>query len=273
MAFSLTRRLHPTKKRSEARAGKTGTAASRGDKSGAPAEVPVVDVRDLGKTYYMAGGLSQEVLKHISFQVFSGEFVAIMGHSGSGKSTLMNILGCLDRPTVGTYRISGKLVSDKTDEELAEIRGREIGFVFQNFNLLMKRSIADNVSLPLIYRGVGEKERYRRALAILDQVGLTGYADRLPSQISGGMQQRVAIARALVNNPSLIFADEPTGNLDTKTSDEIMALFSDLNKKGITVILVTHEEDVADYAERLIKITDGRKEFDGSRKAYRKEFL
>ncbi|MDR2901925.1 MAG: ABC transporter ATP-binding protein, partial [Lactobacillales bacterium] len=216
------------------------------------------------------GGLSQEVLKHVTFEIQKGEFVAIMGHSGSGKSTLMNILGCLDRPTSGTYKLSGKLVSDKSDEELAVIRGREIGFVFQNFNLLMKRSIADNVSLPLIYQNVSEKERYRRAVEMLDRVGLKGNEDRLPTQISGGMQQRVAVARAMINHPAILFADEPTGNLDTKTSVEIMALFEKLNEQGITVILVTHEEDIADYANRLIKITDGRIEYDGPRAKYKK---
>jgi len=232
---------------------------------------PVIEVKHLYKTYFMEGGNSQLVLKDINFQINEGEFVAIMGPSGSGKSTLMNILGCLDKPTKGHYVLDNYDIETKDDIELAKIRGQKIGFVFQNFNLMMKRSIADNVSLPLIYQNIGEKERYKRALQMLKKVGLLGYQKRPPSQISGGMQQRVAIARALVNNPSIIFADEPTGNLDSKTSDEIMELFTELNKQGITIVLVTHEDDVANYATRMIKISDGCKVYDGLRKDYSKE--
>ncbi|MBQ3695809.1 MAG: ABC transporter ATP-binding protein [Alphaproteobacteria bacterium] len=228
----------------------------------------VIEVKDLCKTYFMDGGASQVVLKHIDFKIYEGEFVAIMGHSGSGKSTLMNTLGCLDRPTSGEYYLAGEPVAKRTDKELAIIRGQKIGFVFQNFNLMMKRSIVDNVCMPLIYQGISESERRTRALEMLKVVGLDGYGDRLPTQISGGMQQRVAIARALINNPKIIFADEPTGNLDSTTSDEIMNLFTELNKKGITIVLVTHEDDVANYAKRMIKISDGQVEYDGPRKEY-----
>lgn len=228
----------------------------------------VVDVKNLTKTYFMPGGMSQQVLKGVSFQINSGDFVAIMGHSGSGKSTLMNTLGCLDRPTSGKYVLAGQEVSKLSDDELAVVRGKTLGFVFQNFNLLMKRTIADNVSLPLLYQGVSKKECYEKACLMIERVGLKGYADRIPSQLSGGMQQRVAIARALINNPKIILADEPTGNLDSQTSDEIMGMFQELNDEGITVILVTHEPDVAMYAKRLIRIADGVVEYDGSVKDY-----
>ena len=229
----------------------------------------VIEVKDVCKTYFMSGGTSQSVLKHVNFTINSGEFVAIMGHSGSGKSTLMNILGCLDRPTSGEYLLEGQNVANLSDSEMAKIRGKRIGFVFQNFNLLMKRTLVDNVSLPLIYQNTSTNARREKAFQLLDHVGLKGYENRLPTQISGGMQQRVAIARALVNDPAIIFADEPTGNLDTRTSNEIMDLFTELNKQGITIVLVTHEEDIADYAKRLIMIVDGQIQYDGLREEYK----
>ena len=227
----------------------------------------VVRLQDVRKSYFMMGGLTQLVLKGISFEVKSGEFVAIMGHSGSGKSTLMNILGCLDRPTAGQYWLDGQDVSQQSDDELARVRNKTLGFVFQNFNLLTKRTILDNVSLPLLYQGASVSECKKRALEMLDSVKLHGYDAYIPSQLSGGMQQRVAVARALINNPTLILADEPTGNLDTQTSNEIMDLFCELNRKGITIILVTHEPDIARYAKRLVRIADGLVEYDGEVKA------
>ena len=223
----------------------------------------VIEVKNLYKTYFMEGGNSYPVLKDINFQINEGEFVAIMGPSGSGKSTLMNTLGCLDKPTSGIYQIDEQIVSSMNDDQLAEIRNKKIGFVFQGFNLLMKRTLLDNVCIPLIYAGYNLEEQHKRARDMLTHVKLGNFVDRFPNQISGGMQQRVAIARALINNPTLILADEPTGNLDTKTSIEIMDLFTELNKEGKTIVLVTHEPDIANYAKRLIYILDGVVHYDG----------
>lgn len=230
----------------------------------------VIEIKNVRKTYFMDGGMSQEVLKGVDLTVEKGEFVSIMGPSGSGKSTFMNILGCLDRPTSGTYVLGGKEVSVLNDGELAHIRNRMIGFVFQGFNLLMRRTLTDNVSLPLIYDNrLNRNEEIERAEEMLKLVGLERFSGRFPNQISGGMQQRVAIARALVNNPEMILADEPTGNLDSKTSDEIMLFFQQLNREhGITIVLVTHEPDVAQYAKRLVRIVDGVIEYDGDVSAY-----
>jgi putative ABC transport system ATP-binding protein len=198
-----------------------------------------------------------QVLHGVTLRIEPGDSVAIMGSSGSGKSTLMNILGCLDKPTSGHYHLDGRDVSRLSRGELAEVRNRTIGFVFQNFNLLSRTSALENVELPLIYAGVGTRERTRRAKAALERVGLGPRLDHHPSQLSGGQQQRVAIARALVSNPKLILADEPTGNLDSRTSVEIMALFQELGATGITVVLVTHENDIATYARRVIVLKDG----------------
>lgn len=230
----------------------------------------VIVIKDVCKTYTMAGGMSQSVLKHVNLKVEKGEFVAIMGPSGAGKSTFMNILGCLDRPTLGAYVLGGKEVSAMNDDELARVRNKMLGFIFQGFNLLMRRTLVDNVALPLIYANdIAPQERKKRAESLLEMVGLKGFTDRYPNQISGGMQQRVAIARALVNDPELILADEPTGNLDSKTSDEIMLFLQKLNReRGITIVLVTHEPDVAAYAQRLVRIVDGQIAYDGAVKAY-----
>lgn len=232
----------------------------------------VIVIKDVCKTYTMAGGMmSQSVLKHVNLKVEKGEFVAIMGPSGAGKSTFMNILGCLDRPTSGAYVLGGKEVSAMNDDELARVRNKMLGFIFQGFNLLMRRTLVDNVALPLIYANdIAPQERKKRAESLLEMVGLKGFTDRYPNQISGGMQQRVAIARALVNDPELILADEPTGNLDSKTSDEIMLFLQKLNReRGITIVLVTHEPDVAAYAQRLVRIVDGQIAYDGAVKEYR----
>ena len=199
-----------------------------------------------------------EALKGISFDIAAGEFVAIMGASGSGKSTSMNILGCLDLPTSGRYLLDGIDVGGMTTDQLADIRNKKLGFVFQGFNLLARTTAIENVELPLVYAGFHSKERRQLAMLAMEQVGLSGKENNHPSQLSGGQQQRVAIARALVNNPAVILADEPTGNLDSSTTEEIMGLFASLNKQGITIIMVTHEHDVAAYAGRQITFKDGR---------------
>ncbi|WP_396210050.1 ABC transporter ATP-binding protein [Flavobacterium sp.] len=197
------------------------------------------------------------VLKGIDLEIKKGEYVALMGPSGSGKSTLMNILGCLDTPTSGTYILNGKHVSEMQDDELAGIRNKEIGFVFQTFNLMPRTTALDNVALPMVYAGYSKSERIERATEVLKQVGLDDRMDHKPNQLSGGQRQRVAVARALVNKPSIILADEPTGNLDSKTSVEIMNLFNEIHANGNTVILVTHEEEIAAYAHRIIRLRDG----------------
>lgn len=203
-----------------------------------------------------------KVLKGISLEIKKGEYVALMGPSGSGKSTLMNLLGCLDTPTSGTYILNGNRVSDMSDDELAEIRNKEIGFVFQTFNLIPRQTALENVALPMIYAGITEKNRKIRAEEVLSDVGLADRMDHRPNQLSGGQRQRVAVGRALVNKPSIILADEPTGNLDSKTSLEIMNLFNEIHAQGNTVILVTHEEDIAENAHRIIRLMDGLVEQD-----------
>lgn len=218
---------------------------------------PLIQLKNIHKSYPL-DGFDLEILKGINLEIAAGEFVAIMGPSGSGKSTLMNILGCLDTPTSGEYILDGKNIEHLSGDQLAEIRNRKIGFVFQGFNLLSRTSAIENVELPMVYAGVTNKEREERAAKALDSVGLHERMHHQPNQLSGGQQQRVAIARAIVNEAPIIFADEPTGNLDTKMSVEIMDLFTKLNKElHRTIILVTHEEDIALYANRIIKIVDG----------------
>ncbi|MFC6097986.1 ABC transporter ATP-binding protein [Flavobacterium qiangtangense] len=214
------------------------------------------------KRDFQLGNEVINVLKGIDLNINKGEYVALMGPSGSGKSTLMNLLGCLDTPTSGTYILNGNDVSQMTDDNLAEIRNKEIGFVFQTFNLLPRTTALDNVALPMIYAGYSKSERKERATEVLTQVGLADRMDHEPNQLSGGQRQRVAVARALVNRPSIILADEPTGNLDSKTSVEIMNLFNEIHANGNTVILVTHEEDIAAYAHRIIRLRDGLVESD-----------
>ncbi|HEY4047675.1 MAG TPA: ABC transporter ATP-binding protein [Acidobacteriaceae bacterium] len=217
----------------------------------------VIVVEDLWKTYDMGSEQQVQALRGISLRIKHNEYVAIMGPSGSGKSTLMNLIGCLDTPSKGQYWLNGHLVSELNDDELARIRNREIGFVFQTFNLLARASALHNVELPLIYNGTPAQERIERAKTALRAVNLEGRMNHKPNELSGGQRQRVAIARALVNRPSIILADEPTGNLDSKTGEEIMALFDDLHSRGNTIILVTHEPDIAEYAHRVVNIRDG----------------
>ena len=222
----------------------------------APDRDDVIRVAGLGKSYVTAAGLFP-ALKGVDLSIRRGEYVAIMGPSGSGKSTFMNLLGCLDTPTMGDYFLVGRNVAQMHGDELAILRNRTIGFVFQGFNLLPRMSLEDNVALPLVYAHVEREERRARARQMLAKVGLDGYAASLPSRISGGQQQRVAIARALINAPSLILADEPTGNLDSHTSEEIMGVFGQLNAEGITIVLVTHEADIAAHTKRQVRFLDG----------------
>jgi len=217
---------------------------------------PLITIKDIGRKYVI-GTETIHALKSVSLTINKGEFVALMGPSGSGKSTLMNILGCLDTPTKGDYILNGIDVSHMTDNELADVRNAEIGFVFQTFNLLPRNTALDNVALPLIYAGVNKETRKARARKALENVGLGNRTDHKPNELSGGQRQRVAVARALINNPSIILADEPTGNLDTKTSIEIMGLLEDIHAKGNTIILVTHEEDIAKHAHRIVRMRDG----------------
>jgi putative ABC transport system ATP-binding protein len=221
----------------------------------------VISVKELTKIYIM-GTTQVKALQGVSLNIDRNEYVALMGPSGSGKSTLMNLLGCLDSPTGGEYWLNGTNVSTMTDGELAEVRNKEIGFVFQTFNLLPRLSALENVALPLVYAGMSRSQRNERAQEVLDSVGLGDRVDHKPNELSGGQRQRVAIARALVNNPSIILADEPTGNLDTKTSVEIMGIFEEIHQKGNTVILVTHEPDIAEHAHRIIRLRDGLVELD-----------
>ena len=220
-------------------------------------ESPLIRLRNITKVYLM-GDMEVRALDGIDLDIQRGEYVAIMGPSGSGKSTMMNMVGCLDSPTSGEYELNGKMVSRMSDDELAQIRNEEIGFVFQTFNLLARTTAAQNVELPLIYAGVPPHERHAMAKQALENVGLGKRSDHMPNQLSGGQRQRVAVARALVNRPSILLADEPTGALDSKTSIEIMALFEDLYQKGNTIILVTHEEDIARHAHRIVKLLDGK---------------
>ncbi len=225
----------------------------------------IIETTEIAKIYQM-GTQTVNALQSISININRGEYVAFMGPSGSGKSTLMNIIGCLDTPSAGTYILNNKDVSHMTENELADIRNKEIGFVFQTFNLLPRATALENVALPLIYAGLGKSDRDEKAMQTLENVGLADRADHKPNELSGGQRQRVAIARALVNDPSIILADEPTGNLDSKTSYDIMDLFHDLHDNGNTIIMVTHEDDIAHYAHRIVRLRDGLVETDNVNK-------
>ena len=221
----------------------------------------IIEIKNIKKEYIMGSQLIA-ALKDVSLNINKGEYVALMGPSGSGKSTLMNILGCLDSPTAGSYKLNNTEVSEMTDDELAHVRNKEIGFIFQTFNLLPRLTSLENVALPMVYAGMSKVERTLRAEQVMEMVGLKDRMDHKPNELSGGQRQRVAIARALVNNPSIILADEPTGNLDTKTSYEIMAIMEEISSKGNTVIIVTHEEDIAKHARRILRLRDGLVESD-----------
>ncbi|MEM6631892.1 MAG: ABC transporter ATP-binding protein [Bacteroidota bacterium] len=217
---------------------------------------PIIKLSHISKVYQM-GKVEIHALRDVSLEIYPNDYVAIMGPSGSGKSTLMNVLGCLDTPTGGDYILNNHRVSDMTDAQLAQVRNKEIGFVFQTFNLMNRSTALDNVALPLVYSGLKKYDRWDKAEKVLSSVGLGDRVDHKPNELSGGQRQRVAVARALVNDPSIILADEPTGNLDTKTSYEIMGLFDQLHKSGNTIIVVTHEEDIAQYAQKIIRLRDG----------------
>ena len=222
----------------------------------------LIQLRDIAKIYVIGGTIEVPALMSVTVDIEKNEYVAIMGPSGSGKSTLMNIIGCLDTPTHGTYILNNHDVSTMEDDQLAEVRNKEIGFVFQTFNLLPRYNALDNVQLPLIYAGATKTQRMERALEVIEHVGLTDRMHHKPNELSGGQRQRVAVARALVGHPSIILADEPTGNLDSKTSIDIMRLFSEIHRNGNTIVLVTHEEDIARYAHRIIRLRDGHVESD-----------
>jgi putative ABC transport system ATP-binding protein len=227
----------------------------------------IIEVKDLRKTYVM-GSETIDALRSVSLQIKRNEFVALMGPSGSGKSTLMNLIGCLDSPTSGEYYLNGINVSGMGDAELAEVRNKQIGFVFQTFNLLPRMSSLENVALPLIYAGYNKSDRLEKARQVMSDVGLESRMYHKPNELSGGQRQRVAIARALINDPALILADEPTGNLDTRTSEEIINIFKDLHRKGNTILLVTHEPDIAAHARRIVRLRDGLVESDSSESAF-----